>query len=48
MDYVWIPGIILSNKRMKYRQPALYDIAPTILAEFGIPLPKEMVGRPIF
>jgi len=48
MDYVWIPGIILSNKKIKYRQPALYDIAPTILEEFGIPLPKEMVGRPIF
>ncbi len=48
MDYVWIPGIILSNREIKYRQPALYDIAPTILAEFGIPLPKEMVGRPIF
>lgn len=48
MDYIWIPGIILSNKKITYRQPALYDIAPTILAEFGIPLPREMVGRPIF
>ncbi len=48
IDYVWIPGIILSNKKIIYRQPALYDIAPTILAEFGIPVPKEMVGRPIF
>ncbi|MDH5406855.1 MAG: hypothetical protein OEX80_09990, partial [Candidatus Aminicenantes bacterium] len=48
IDYIWIPGIILSNKKITHRQPALYDIAPTILAEFGIPLPKEMVGRPIF
>ena len=48
MDYVLIPGIILSNKKMKYRQPALFDLAPTILTEFGIPLPKEMVGRSIF
>ena len=48
IDYIWIPGIILSNKKITHRQPALYDIAPTILAEFGIPLLKEMVGRPIF
>jgi predicted AlkP superfamily phosphohydrolase/phosphomutase len=28
--------------------PALYDIAPTILAEFGIEKSSDMVGDPIF
>ena len=35
-DYELVPGIILSNKKIKTVSPALYDIAPTILAEFGI------------
>jgi len=48
MDAKVVPGIILSNKKIKLKDPALFDLAPTILAEFGIPKLKEMVGRPIF
>ena len=44
----FVPGILLSNKKIQSRNPALYDIAPTILAEFGIPKQKWMVGSPVF
>jgi predicted AlkP superfamily phosphohydrolase/phosphomutase len=47
-DYELVPGIILSNKKIKTVSPALYDIAPTILAEFGIKKNTDMVGGPIF
>ncbi len=48
MDYREVPGIVLVNKKIKLGEPALYDIAPTILKEFGIdPLP-EMVGKSIY
>ncbi|MFQ5601712.1 MAG: alkaline phosphatase family protein [bacterium] len=43
-----VPGIILSNKKIKLDNPKLYDLAPTILAEFGVPKKEEMVGRVIF
>ncbi len=43
-----VPGIILSNKKLDAASPKLYDLAPTILSEFGIPKPGVMVGKPIF
>lgn len=47
-DKSLVPGIILSNRKIRKEEPALYDIAPTILAEFGIKKEKEMVGNSIF
>ncbi len=47
-DYKLVPGVILSNRKIKTGHPALYDIAPTILKEFGIKKDKDMVGEPIF
>lgn len=43
-----VPGIILSNRPIRAESPALIDVAPTILAEFGIETPKSMEGRPVF
>jgi predicted AlkP superfamily phosphohydrolase/phosphomutase len=43
-----IPGILLTNRKIKVKSPALYDLTPTILKIFGIQIPKEMVGKPIF
>ena len=43
-----IPGILLTNRKIKAKSPALYDLAPTILQIFGIEKPKEMIGKPIF
>jgi predicted AlkP superfamily phosphohydrolase/phosphomutase len=47
-DYTLVPGIVLSNRQMNKKDPALIDIAPTILEEFGIEPEPEMVGKPIF
>ncbi len=48
IDYTLVPGVLLSNKRIELQSPALTDIAPTILAEFGIATPKDMVGQSVF
>ncbi len=43
-----LPGIFLVNRKIKKAHPALYDLSPTILKIFGIPIPEEMVGTPVF
>jgi len=43
-----VPGIIMANRPLLREQPALVDMAPTILKLFGIdPLP-DMVGGSVF
>ena len=36
MDYTLVPGVLLSNRKIAASAPALTDIAPTILRQFGI------------
>jgi bisphosphoglycerate-independent phosphoglycerate mutase (AlkP superfamily) len=48
IDFTKVPGVVLSNHKIHAEQPALTDIAPTILAEFGIATPDTMKGRSIF
>jgi predicted AlkP superfamily phosphohydrolase/phosphomutase len=48
MDYTLVPGVLLSNRKIAASAPALTDIAPTILAEFGIPRSKDMIGYSVF
>lgn len=48
MDYTQVPGVLLSNRKIDAQNPALTDIAPTILAEFGIAKTKDMMGQPVF
>ena len=43
-----IPGILLANRKIKVKSPALYDLTPTFLQIFGIEKPTEMIGKPIF
>jgi len=43
-----IPGILLTNRPVKASRPALHDLTATILSVYGIPKPKEMIGRSIF
>lgn len=43
-----VPGVLLSNRPWKMERPGLWDMAPTILASFGLPVPAEMEGRSIF
>ena len=48
MDYTLVPGVLLSNRKVEMSSPALTDIAPTILAEFGIEKGKGMMGQSVF
>lgn len=48
IDHTLVPGVLLSNKKIILRTPALTDMAPTFLAEFGIAKPKNMVGQSVF
>jgi len=43
-----IPGVLFSNRRIPAKAPSLVDMAPTILAEFGLSKPKTMEGSNIF
>jgi predicted AlkP superfamily phosphohydrolase/phosphomutase len=43
-----VPGVLLSNKtEWSHPTPGIWDMAPSILASFGIESPAEMDGRPI-
>jgi predicted AlkP superfamily phosphohydrolase/phosphomutase len=48
MDYTLVPGVLLSNRKIAAETPALTDIAPTILAEFGIATSQGMMGQSVF
>jgi predicted AlkP superfamily phosphohydrolase/phosphomutase len=48
MDYRHVPGVLFTSKPITLEQPALYDLAPTILAEFGIEKRNWMVGQSVF
>lgn len=43
-----VPGVIFCNRKIDVDDPALIDIAPTALQQFGIEPPKHMDGRPLF
>ena len=47
MDPAVVPGMLLSNKPWKKERPAIWDLAPTILGDFGISRPGEMDGEKI-
>ncbi|MBM3497437.1 MAG: phosphodiesterase [Armatimonadetes bacterium] len=36
-----------SNERGELRGASLYDVAPTILERMGLPVPEDMIGKPI-
>ncbi|MCZ6515733.1 MAG: hypothetical protein O6850_07705, partial [Acidobacteria bacterium] len=43
-----VPGVLLGNRKFSLREPALTDLAPTILAEFGIEAEGESDGQSIW
>jgi hypothetical protein len=47
-DALEVPGVLFSNLPIQGRSPSLVDIAPSILAEFGLPTPPQMVGKNVF
>jgi predicted AlkP superfamily phosphohydrolase/phosphomutase len=47
MEASTVPGILLANRPVAKRNPDLRDMAPTILAAFGIEPTPEMTGQPV-
>lgn len=47
-DALEVPGVIFSNRPVSANAPALTDVAPSILKEFGLKIPSTMSGKNIF
>jgi predicted AlkP superfamily phosphohydrolase/phosphomutase len=43
-----VPGVLLSNRKVRATAPQLFDITATILNEFGIAKTAAMIGQNIF
>lgn len=48
IDPELVPGVLLANRPITGLRPRVSDIAPTILAAFGIARPPQMTGRDLF
>jgi predicted AlkP superfamily phosphohydrolase/phosphomutase len=46
-DALEVPGVLFCNRPLRAKAPALMDLAPSILAEFGLPTPSTMTGTSI-
>ena len=47
-DVLEVPGVVFANKPIAARTPALIDMAPSVLTEFGLDVPVSMQGKNIF
>jgi predicted AlkP superfamily phosphohydrolase/phosphomutase len=47
-DALEVPGVLFTNRALRSKAPSLVDVAPTILAEFGLPTPSRMAGKNVF
>jgi predicted AlkP superfamily phosphohydrolase/phosphomutase len=48
VDALEVPGLLLTNRPIRSKNPSLIDVAPSILAEFGLRAPTTMQGRSAF
>ncbi len=44
-DALEVPGVLFCNRSVGVPSPSLVDIAPSIMAEFGLPTPPPMAGK---
>ncbi len=47
-DYQITAGVLISNTKPATTTPRIIDIAPTVLKFFGIAIPQDFDGRPLF
>jgi predicted AlkP superfamily phosphohydrolase/phosphomutase len=43
-----VPGVLFASRRIDRKDPALVDIAPTVLRLFGLDPPAHMDGKPLY
>jgi predicted AlkP superfamily phosphohydrolase/phosphomutase len=44
----FVPGVLLSNRKIALSDPQLADVTTAIYGEFGVDALEEMIGRPLF
>ena len=47
-DYKQTSGVLISSRRLAGEALDIVDIAPTVLKYFGVPIPPDIDGKPIF
>ena len=47
-DYQITAGVLITNTRPATPVPRIIDIAPTVLKFFGLALPPDLDGKPLF
>jgi predicted AlkP superfamily phosphohydrolase/phosphomutase len=47
-DFATIAGVLLSNRPVGIATPSIMDIAPTVLKYFGLGVPGDLDGKPLF
>jgi predicted AlkP superfamily phosphohydrolase/phosphomutase len=47
-DYAITSGILVSNRPVSSTTPRIIDLAPTVLKYFGISIPTDIDGKPLF
>lgn len=45
VDTSLVPGVLFCNRKLETADPAIVDLAPTILNLFGVPIPPYMDGK---
>jgi len=48
IDPTEVVATLVSNKKIKKSDPAIWDIGPSVLQELGVPVPEGLDGKPIF
>lgn len=49
-DYATTAGVLISNRPVTRKDvpPSIMDVAPTVLKYFGLPIPGDIDGKPLF
>jgi predicted AlkP superfamily phosphohydrolase/phosphomutase len=47
-DFATTAGVLIANRRPSSETPSIVDIAPTVLKYFGVPIPGDIDGKPLF
>ncbi len=47
-DYKTTPGTLISSRPLDGDHLSIIDLAPTVLKYFGVPIPSDIDGKPIF
>ena len=47
-DFETTAGVLITNRRVDAATPSILDIAPTVLKYFGVRIPAETDGKPLF